>query len=233
MPLPRRTAVVTGGTRGLGRALVLALGRDGWRVYTMARGRPALARLAKDAAAEGLPIIPIHGDVTEPAAVGRLTRRLAADRRRVSLLVHNASLLGPRRPLAEWPSQAFDDVLAVNLAAPFHLTHRLLERLHDDAVVMFVSSGVTTVVRTRWGAYEVSKVAVERLAAIWAAELEERGITVVSVDPGRMRTRMRAAAYPDEDPDSLPDPGIVAGNIVRLVERIALADTGRRIDVGA
>lgn len=233
MSVTRRSAVVTGGTRGLGRALVLALAQQGWIVYTMARGRSALARLAREAAADNLRVIPLQGDVADPAAIGRLVRRIAADRRRVSLLVHNASLLGTRAPLAEWSRRTFDDVMSVNVSAAFDLTRRLLVRMRDDAHVLFVSSGVTRSVRTEWGAYEVSKVAVERLAAIYAAELEARGITVVTVDPGRMRTRMRAAAYPDEDPGTLPSPEAVARNILRLVDRLGPEDSAKRFDVGA
>lgn len=233
MPVSRRVAVVTGGTRGLGRALVLALARAGWTVYTVARGKPALARLARDVAAAQLPVVPIQGDIADPAAASRLVRRIGGDRRRVSLVIHNASLLGPRAPLADWPRRSFDQVMAVNVTAPFDLTRRLLPLLRDDATILFVSSGVTTSVRTNWGGYEVSKVAVERLAAIYAAELAERGITVASLDPGRMRTRMRAAAYPDEDPATLPEPETVATRILRLVERIGPGDSGGRFDVSA
>ncbi len=232
MPSPPRVAVVTGGTRGLGRALVLALARGRWIVYTIGRGKPALARLARDAAAEELAIVPLMGDVSDPAAIGRLVRRITADRRRVDLLVHNASLLGPRVPLAEWPRRTFDEVLSVNVSAPFDLTRRLLDRLRDDATVLFVSSGVTTAVRTDWGAYEVSKVAMERLAQIYAAELADRGTTVVTVDPGRMRTRMRAAAYPAEDPKTLPTADGVASNMIALLEQIGPEDSGGRYDVG-
>ncbi len=228
-----RTAVVTGGTKGLGLALVDQLARDGWRVYTMARSRPALARLARHAAEANLPIIPLRGDITEPAAAGRLVRRLAADRRRVDLLIHNAGLLGRREPLADWPRRTFEQVLAVNLTAPFDLTRRLLPRMRRGATIAFVSSGVTHQVHREWGAYEVSKVALERLAEVFALELADREIVSVIIQPGRMRTAMRAEAFPDEDPMTLPTPDTVAGTMLNLLERVTPADSGRQLDASA
>ncbi len=228
-----RTAVVTGGTKGLGLALVTGLARDGWRVYTIARSQPALARLARQAASADLPIIPVRGDVTDTAAVGRLVRRLAADRCRPDLLIHNAGLLGIRAPLAEWPRGKFEQVMAVNVTAPFDLTRRLLTRLRDGATIAFVSSGVTHAPRRDWGAYEVSKVALERLAEVFALELAPRRIASVIVQPGRMRTAMRAAAFPDEDPAMLPPPEAVANRMLQLLSGVTLAQSGTQLDASA
>lgn len=223
----QRTAVITGGTRGLGHALVMRLAHSGTRVYTLARGRPALARLAKAAAGNDLPIVPLLGDVTDGAAIGRLVRRLAADRRRVHLMVHNAGRLGPRAPLADWPRREFERVMAVNVTAVQELTRRLVPRLDRGAVLAFVSSGVTDAPRTDWGAYEVSKVAMERLAAIYALELAPRGVRTVIVQPGAMRTRMRAAAYPLEDPASVRPPEAVADRLLAALAVLPQEPTGR------
>lgn len=228
-----RTAVVTGGTRGLGLALVDRLARSGWRVYTMARNQPALARLARHAAHATLPIVPLRGDIAEPAAVGRLVRRLTADRRRVDLLVHNAGLLGVRAPLADWPRRTFEQVMAANVTAPFDLTRRLLPRLREGATIAFVSSGVTHAPREGWGAYEISKVAMERLAQVFALELAERRIASVIIQPGRMRTDMRARAFPDEDPMTLPTPETVAARMLELLAELTPADSGSSLDAGA
>ncbi len=222
----QRTAIVTGGTHGLGHALVMGLARHGTRVYTLARGRPALARLARAAAAHDLPIVPVLGDVADGAAIGRLARRLAADRCRVHLVIHNAGRLGPRAPLADWPRREFERVMAVNVVAAQELTRRLVPRLGRQAVLAFVSSGVTDAPRTGWGAYEVSKVAVERLAAIYALELAPRGVRTVILQPGAMRTRMRAAAYPLEDPASVPTPEAVADRLLAALQALPLDAVG-------
>jgi NAD(P)-dependent dehydrogenase (short-subunit alcohol dehydrogenase family) len=228
-----RTAVVTGGTKGLGLALVERLANRGWRVYTMARHQPALARLARHAAESTLAIVPLRGDITDPAAVGRLVRRLTADRRRVDLLIHNAGLLGRRAPLADWPRRTFEQVMAANVTAPFDLTRRLLPRLREGATIAFVSSGVTHAPREGWGAYEISKVAMERLAQVFALELAERRVASVIIQPGRMRTDMRAQAFPDEDPMTLPTADAVAGRMLALLDGVTLADSGTSLDASA
>jgi len=100
------------------------------------------------------------------------------------------------------------------------------------SVVQFVTSGVSLAARERWGAYNVSKIALDGLARIWARELEESGVRVFLVDPGRMRTGMRAAAYPDEDPSRVPRPEEKTGIFLHPVEEGTLARTGQRFEAG-
>ncbi len=207
------TALVTGGTRGLGRALVLALDASGIRTWTVARRRRGIEALNRDV--PGVTVF--QGDLTSRGTSARISRRFAKDGVSLDLLIHNAGLLGPRVPLAQWSRKDFDAVMAANVSAPFDLTRRLLPRCHAGTVVVFVSSGVTTAVRADWGAYQVSKVAMENLAETFAKEFDAGGPRVLIVDPGSMRTEMRAAAYPDEEPMSVRPPSVVAEKMLTLV----------------
>ena len=224
------TALVTGGTRGLGRALVIAFARRGHRVYATARGAEALDALARDAGRQGLDVVPIWADVSRVDDNARVVRRLADDGRRADVVVHNAGLLGPRVELAEYPPDVFQQVMAANVFAPYDLTRQLLPVLAAGAALLFVSSGASLGPRTRWGAYNVSKIALDGLAGIWARELAPRGFRVYIVDPGPMRTAMRAAAYPDEDPATLDQPDARTAPFLWLAEHGTLADTGRRYE---
>lgn len=231
--ISHRTAVITGATRGLGRALTDAFARRGYRVYATARSRDALDALAADAIREGRDVVGVEGDVSKVEDNARLARRLAADGVRPALIIHNAGLLGPRVPLAEYPPDAFAEVMAVNVFGPFDLTRQLLPLVAGEARILFVSSGAGTGPRERWGAYNVSKIAVEGLGGIFARELGERGIRVYLVDPGPMRTAMRARAYPDEDPSTLELPDARVDAFVHLAESAAAPPTGARIDARA
>jgi NAD(P)-dependent dehydrogenase (short-subunit alcohol dehydrogenase family) len=227
---PIRTACITGGTQGLGLALVLRLARSGTTVYTVARRRRGIEALRRLAREEALPVHVLQGDLIALGTPRRLVRRVVRDGVTLDLVVHNAGLLGPRVPLTSWSRRTFDAVMSANLSAPFDLTRRLVPHCAPGATIVFVSSGVTTGVRSDWGAYQVSKVALENLAATFAAELPTTGPLVAIIDPGRMRTAMRAAAYPDEDPAQLPDADQVAVRLLEVVARMDRTMTGRRFD---
>lgn len=228
--MERPTAVITGATRGLGRALTEAFARRGYRVYGTARTREALEALAGDAAREGWDVVTVEGDVATVDDNARLARRIAADGARVSVIVHNAGILGPRVPLAEYPPDVFAQVMAVNVFGPFDLTRQLLPLLAPRATIEFVSSGAGTGPRERWGAYNVAKIAVEGLGGIFAKELADRDVRVYLVDPGPMRTSMRARAYPEEDPGTLALPEARAGVFVWLADSPDAPPSGTRVD---
>lgn len=218
------TALVTGATRGLGRALALDLARSGVNVLGTGTSPETLDSLAADAV--GLPLTAVHSDISVPADNEALAARLAQTG--LDLLIHNAGLLGPRVGLADYPLADFERVMAVNTTGPFDLTARLSQHLNAGATVIFLSSGVGVVGRANWGAYCVSKWAVEGLARIWAEELRGRGIKVFLVDPGGMRTEMRAAAYPEEDPRTLVRPEDNLAVFRWLITQATLAETGGR-----
>lgn len=199
-------ALVTGGTRGLGRALSLALARRGLTVYATGRDAGDLRALEEEARAYELPVVALRADQALAEDNAAVVAAIRAGGQPLRLVIHNASRLGPRVPLADYPPEDFDAVLAVNVRGPFDLQRRLDPLLEAGATVLVVTSGVGVVGRAGWGAYSVSKFAIEGMAQIWADELKERGVRVHVVDPGAMRTRMRAEAFPEEDPQRLLDP---------------------------
>lgn len=205
-------ALVTGGSAGLGRALVTALSREGWTVVTDGRDPVRLAT-----AVDGLPaVVPRPGDVTDPAHLDALAREVAWHGR-LDLLVHNASTLGPlpMRPLRDTST---DDLLAtwhVNAAAPLALTRRLLPQLRvADGVVLSVSSDAAVEHYETWGAYAAGKAALDHLTLTLAAE---EGLTAYAVDPGDMRTAMHQDAFAGEDISDRPLPESVVPSVLALL----------------
>ena len=228
MPIPKhyipdpgvlrgRVIMVTGASGGFGRALSLECARAGASVILSGRNGAKLDGIYDEIETLGAPRPAIAKlDLATATAVDydHLAKTIADEFGRLDGLVHAAALLGDRTPLEHYDVPTWCRVLHVNLTAPFILTQVLLPNLRNstDASVIFVSSGVVKNQRPFWGAYAVSKSGLESVRSMLSQELEsEENIRVNSVNPGRMRTSMRAAAYPAEDPNSLPSPASVAG----------------------
>ncbi|HUF25700.1 MAG TPA: SDR family NAD(P)-dependent oxidoreductase [Gemmatimonadaceae bacterium] len=230
----KRTAVITGGTRGLGRALVRAFAERGYRVHATGTDQRALHALQRESARAGHEVVPLRGDVSSVEDNAALARRIEGEGSAVDVLVHNAGLLGAAATsLAEYPPDVFARVMAVNVFGPFDLTRQLVPLLAPNAAIEFVTSGVSVGPRTGWGAYNVSKIALDGLAGIWARELRDRGVRVYIIDPRPMRTAMRASAYPDEDPATLPTPEEHVAGYVRLAEADEGSPSGERFRADA
>jgi NAD(P)-dependent dehydrogenase (short-subunit alcohol dehydrogenase family) len=221
-------ALVTGATRGLGRALAFDFARDGYVVYATGRDERALAELDEEARAANLEVHPLRSDVTTDEGVDAIAKRLDADGARLDVIVHNAGLLGDRVELASYPDETWDAVIATNVRAPFLLTQRMLPSLAPNAALIFVSSGIVEQARPRWGAYYVSKVGVDAVAATYAVELKPRGIRVFIVNPGPLRTVMRTEAFPSENPQTVPAPEERTGVFLWLARYGGIELTGRR-----
>ncbi len=224
------TALITGATRGLGHALAFDFAREGYIVYGTGRGNEALVALDNEARDANLDVRPLRSDVATEEGADAILERLDADSARLDVVVHNAGALGDRVELAKYPLGTWDDVTATNVRGPFLLTQRLLPKLAPNAAVIFVSSGIVEQARPRWGAYYVSKVAVDAVAATYAVELKPRGIRVFVVNPGPLRTVMRADAFPSEDPTSVPAPQERTGVFLWLARQAGIELTGRRYE---
>jgi NAD(P)-dependent dehydrogenase (short-subunit alcohol dehydrogenase family) len=229
--LAGRVILITGAGGGLGRALAVESARAGASVILSGRNAAKLDRVYDEIEKLGGPqpaIAALDLAAATAADYDNLAKTIDDEFGKLDGLVHCAALLGDRTPLEQYDVPTWCKVLHVNLTAPFILTQVLLPNLRKsaDASVIFVSSGVVTNQRPYWGAYAVAKSGLESVRSMLSQELEgEPNIRVNSVNPGRMRTGMRAAAYPAEDPNTLPAPVSVSGTFLYLLSAL-----GRGID---
>ena len=209
-PLPGLPVAITGGTSGLGLALVRELHGRGARVAFVARTRDRVERVARDLAG----VHGVVGDVSLKEDIHPVAVQVVGALGGLDVLVNNASDLGPT-PLAllgDTDCEALERALATNLLGPFRLTKAVLGALAASAregrgaVVLNVSSDAAVTAYPRWGAYGASKAALRHLSAIWDAELAADGVRFLAIDPGDMDTPLHAAAVPGADRDALKRP---------------------------
>jgi NAD(P)-dependent dehydrogenase (short-subunit alcohol dehydrogenase family) len=203
------TVIITGGSKGLGRAMVEYWLADGWNVATCARDISPLRGLQEEHADR---LIASEVDVASIDAVRSFCSNAIERFGNVSVLINNASILGPRVPLDEYFPEEFEEVLRVNTLGSFNFIHELVPHFKSQrsGVILNISSGAGVKGGARWGAYATSKFAIEGLTQVLKDEVFDDKIRVHAIDPGAMRTQMRADAYPDEDPLTLPTPQEIA-----------------------
>jgi len=223
------TAIITGASRGLGRALADALADRGWRLVIDARNEAEL-ETARAELAERTEVLAVAGDVADPWHRGRLLW-LAGER--IDLLVNNASTLGatPLPALADYPLAELDRVLAVNVVAPLALVQLALARMPAGARIVNVTSDAAVEAYEGWGGYGASKAALEQLSGVLAAERPD--LRVYAVDPGDMNTRMHQAAFPGEDISDRPPPRASVPGLLALVEGDVPSGRHRAADLAA
>jgi NAD(P)-dependent dehydrogenase (short-subunit alcohol dehydrogenase family) len=200
--LEDKVTLITGASQGLGRALALAFAREGARVVLNARSEEFIRPVAAEVEEAGAEVLAVAADVSKGADVERLVGEAVGRFGRIDVLVNNAGLLGPRVAIEEYPEDEWRRVIDANLTGPFLVSKAAIPHMDDGGSVINVVSGVSVEGRAEWGAYSVSKFGLEGLTQILASELAEQGVRVNAVDPGGMRTDMRAAAYPEEDPQT-------------------------------
>ena len=200
--LEGKVALVTGASQGLGRALALAYAKEGASLVLNSRSEEGVRPVAEEAENLGAEVLAFAADVSEGAAVEGMVGAAVERFGRVDVLVNNAGLLGPRVRIEDYPEEEWRRVIDANLTGPYLVSKAAIPHVPEGGSIINVVSGVSVEGRAGWGAYSVSKFGVEGLTQILAAELEGRGIRVNAVDPGGMRTDMRAAAYPEEDPQT-------------------------------
>jgi NAD(P)-dependent dehydrogenase (short-subunit alcohol dehydrogenase family) len=204
-------AIVTGASKGFGRATAAALAARGWTVVIDARDTAALAATAHQIGATAVP-----GDVTDPAHRADL---IAAAGKQIDLLVNNASTLGatPLPPLATYPLDALREVFETNVLAPLALVQAALPLLiASGGTVVNVSSDAAVEPYEGWGGYGAAKAALDQVTAVLAAEQPD--VRVYALDPGDMRTDMHQAAFPGEDISDRPEPETAVPALLRLVD---------------
>lgn len=216
---------MTGASRGLGRAVAEGFAAEGARLVLTATAERHLEATLAAVRGRGAEAHPVALDLGDRESVASCAAQALGVLGRLDVLVNNAGLLGERVPLAEYPPASWDAVIAVNLTGTLALTQAVLPGMADGGAIVNVTSGAAG--RAGWGAYGVSKLALEGVTAMLREELAPRAIRCVAVNPGGVRTAMRAAAYPAEDPATVPHPASVVEPLIAIA---AGADPGPRID---
>jgi NAD(P)-dependent dehydrogenase (short-subunit alcohol dehydrogenase family) len=212
----RKTALITGASRGLGLALARELAGRGWALIIDARGHAALEAARAELAAV-TQVTAIAGDIADPAHRAALADAAAAG---IDAIVNNASVLGPspQPALLDYPLDTLEHVYAVNVLGPLGLIQAIHARdaLAADGCIINVTSDAAVEAYEGWGGYGSSKAALEQMTAVLAAELP--GVRVYRVDPGDMNTQMQQDAFPGEDISDRPPPQVSVPGIVELIE---------------
>jgi NAD(P)-dependent dehydrogenase (short-subunit alcohol dehydrogenase family) len=227
-----KVALITGGSRGIGKAVATAYAREGAAVVVCARKEADVQKAVAEIESFRARAYGCAGDVGKIEDAQRMVQRAAAQFGRIDILVNNASLLGPRVPIANYPVATWEEVLRVNLTGPFLMIQEALQIMmpQRQGSIINVSSGVGRSGKARWGAYAASKFGVEGLTQVVADEVREFGIRANAVNPGPTRTEMRAVAYPEEDPLMLPGPEAIVPVFVYLASDDSAAVTGQSLD---
>ncbi|WP_417767294.1 SDR family NAD(P)-dependent oxidoreductase [Stappia sp.] len=213
-----RVAVVTGASRGIGYFTARALASEGAHVVAVARTVGGLEELDDEIRAAGGQATLVPVDLTDYDAIDRLGAAIHERWGKLDALIGNAGILGGLSPLGHISPRVWDKVMAINVTANWRLIRSLdpLLRQSDAGRVVFLSSGAAHKCKAYWGPYSVSKAALEALVRTYVAETMQTPITGMLVNPGPMRTAMRAEAMPGEDPETLPHPSELAASILDL-----------------
>ena len=221
LPLDGRIALVTGASRGIGRECALALAKAGAHVVATARNQGALEELddeIKAASGKSATLVPL--DLANGEGIDALGLAIHQRFGKLDVLVHAAAILGGLTPVSHIDPPTWEKVFAANTTSTYRLirsTERLL-RASQSGRGLFFTTGRVERPKAFWGAYGASKAAVEHLVRTWADELENTTVRAALIDPGVMRTKMRAEAMPGEDPMSLPHPSEIGPLIVELAQ---------------
>ncbi|WP_409270132.1 SDR family NAD(P)-dependent oxidoreductase [Neobacillus sp. SCS-31] len=229
----RKHVMITGASRGLGKALALAFAKQGARLSICARSEEGLLRVKKEAEVAGAEeVLAIRADISIARDVERFVALTEERFGHIDVLINNASILGPSPMpmLLDYPEEDFAEVIRVNTMSTFLVTRRVLPVMlqRDNGVIINVTSEAGNTGYAGWGAYGISKFAVEGLTETWADELSETGVRVNMVDPGEMDTEMHQLAVPNCDYE-LADPNDVVPVFLFLASDQAINITGQRI----
>ena len=216
--LDGRVAVVTGASRGIGRAAALALAEAGAHVIAVARTQGALEELDDAIRQVGASATLVPLDLTDYDGIDRLGAAINDRWKRLDIVVGNAGILGNLMPIGHITPKVWSQVMDINVTANWRLIRSLdpLLRMSDAGRAIFVTSGAAAKCKAYWGPYSVSKAALEALVRTYAAENATTAVKAMLLNPGPLRTDMRRAAMPGEDPDTLRTPEDLAPHFVRL-----------------
>ncbi len=231
MKLKEKTALITGGGKGIGKAIANAYVKEGASVIICGRDEVTLRRCCQEIKKYG-EIEYVTADISDRQDARKIAGRVRDKWDRLDILVNNASILGVRSTILDYPEDVWDEVIQVNLNAQFYVTKFLLPFLlkSENGSIINISSSVGRHGKAFWGAYAASKFGLEGLTQVLADELRSSNVRVNSVNPGGTRTDMRAKAYPDEDPMTLPTPEDIVPIFLYLASDESVGVTGKEFD---
>jgi NAD(P)-dependent dehydrogenase (short-subunit alcohol dehydrogenase family) len=231
--LNNKSVLITGGSRGLGKALAVKLAARGAQVVLVARQQAELDEIVGEIERNGGVAFGIVADVGDKESIYPIAGQAAALAGPVDILINNASTLGPvpLRLLVDTDCEDFERALQVNTLGPFRLIKAVSGAmlLRQSGLVINISSDAAVEAYPSWGIYSASKAALDHLTRIAAAEFTGNGIRIFSIDPGEMDTRMHAEALPEADPNSLPAPETVAEQITMIIQHADQIESGARL----
>ena len=232
MMLKNKRILVTGGTRGLGRALVFRFAAEGASVAACARSADALNRLELELRLRGARALALQCDISDAEQVQLFAKNVLEEFQGIDVIVNNASLLGPRIEIVEITHPTWERVIDVNVNGLFYTTRAFLPSMIDQksGSIINVTSSVGKIGKARWGAYAVSKFALEGFTQTLADEVRSSHVRVNSVNPGAIATEMRRAAYPNEDQGNLKSPEEITDVFVYLASGASLGITAHSFD---
>lgn len=234
--MKNKVVVITGASRGLGRALTLAFAKEGAKLSICARTEESLLMVKKEAEAFGVEVLAITADVSNARDVERFIATTENTFGKIDVLINNASVLGPSPMpmLLDYPEEDFAEVLKVNVNSTFLVTKRVLPGMlvQNNGSIINLTSEAGNTGYASWGAYGISKFAIEGLTETWADELSQTNVRVNMVDPGEMDTEMHRLAVPDCD-YPLAKPEDVVDIFLYLASAKSVGMNGQRFEAQA
>ncbi|RFB11517.1 SDR family oxidoreductase [Bacillus sp. HNG] len=234
--MKNKVVMITGASKGLGKALTLAFAKEGAMLSICARTEENLLKVKREAEQLGATVLAVTADVSKTRDVERFVALTEEKCGKIDILINNASMLGPSPMplLLDYPEEDFMEVLKVNALSPFLVTRRVVVGMlqRNQGSIINVTSEAGHIGYAGWGAYGVSKFAVEGLTETWADELSETGVRINMVDPGEMDTEMHQLAVPDCD-YSLAKPEDVVDIFLYLASDQAKGINGKRLSAQA
>ncbi|WP_226086364.1 SDR family NAD(P)-dependent oxidoreductase [Mesobacillus sp. S13] len=229
----KKVVMITGASKGLGKALTMAFAREGARLAICSRSEKSLEKVKQEAEGFGAEVLAIRADVSQPRDVERFVALTQEAYGQIDVLINNASVLGPSPMplLLDYPEEDFAEVLRVNVVSAFLVSQRVIPVMleHNEGSIINVTSEAGHVGYAGWGAYGISKFAVEGLTQTWADELSDTNVRVNMVDPGEMDTEMHQLAVPDCD-YPLAKPEDVVDIFLHLASDKAKGINGQRFE---
>ena len=232
MDLENVTAIVTGVSRGIGRTIAQTYVEHGAGVVGCARSEEALESLENECGRMTGTLRTIPANITESDDREKVVNAAGDQFGRIDVLVNNAGLLGTRDTIADYPMETWTKVIDANVNALFHLTQLVLAGMlqHNSGRIVNITSGVGVRGSARWGAYAVSKFGVEGFTQVLADELSGTNVETNAVNPGPISTDMRAEAYPEEDPETIPSPEDIMDIFLYLASEQSRGNNGKRYE---